>query len=87
LVPTLPPIPPRWFGSVLEDIKHDFFGKLPIATMFIPASRATLAIVKKPMFLDEFLSSFWDDRDFVMTKYREIKLSDDKAKILHVDNI
>jgi AAA15 family ATPase/GTPase len=74
-------------NRILEDIKHNFFGKLPIATMFIPASRATLAIVKKPTFLDEFLGSFWDDRDFVMTKYRDIKLSDDKAKILHVDNI
>jgi ABC-type lipoprotein export system ATPase subunit len=74
-------------SRILEDIKHDFFGKLPIATMFIPASRATLAIVKKPTFLDEFLGSFWNDRDFVMTNYDNIKLSNDRAKILHVDNI
>jgi ABC-type lipoprotein export system ATPase subunit len=74
-------------SRILDEIKHDFWGKLPIATMFVPASRAALAIVKKPAFMDEFLSSFWDDRDFIMTKYRDIKLSGDKAKILHVDNI
>ncbi|GHV39579.1 hypothetical protein AGMMS49546_11880 [Spirochaetia bacterium] len=74
-------------GRIWDDVKHDFFEQLPIATMFIPASRAVLAMVKKPSFDDSFLSDFWDDKDFLMTNYPSLGLSSDKANILHVNNI
>jgi predicted ATPase len=70
-----------------EEIRHDFLDKLPISTMFVPASRAALAVIGGNIaFRDNYLDEFAHNRDFLLSYY-DISLSKELADILHVINI
>jgi hypothetical protein len=74
-------------NHIHEDINHDFNDKLPISCMFVPASRAALAVVgSNPDFQDPYLKDFVRDRDFLLLD-RDISLSRKLADILKVNNI
>jgi hypothetical protein len=70
-----------------EEITHDFMNKLPITGIFVPASRAALAVVgSNTAFKDPFLSEFANFKDFLLS-YSDISLSHELADILKVKNI
>ena len=74
-------------NQIHEDILHDFKDKLPISSIFVPASRAALAVVgSNTAFIDPFLSEFVQQKDFLLS-YPDISLSDKLAEILKVENI
>jgi hypothetical protein len=70
-----------------DEIKHDFAEKLPIACMFVPSSRAALAVVgSNTEFKDPYLYSFARDKDYLLSD-PDISLSAELADILKVKNI
>ncbi len=72
--------------QIHENITHDFLNNFPIATMFIPASRAIAAITDNVDIPDTFLSNFIrDDKPFVL-EFNEIS-NVDTNRILHLNNI
>jgi hypothetical protein len=72
---------------IYADIRHDFLDKLPISNMFVPASRAALAIVGgENILIDTFLKDFASNKRFLLSNF-DISLSKELADILHVDNI
>jgi hypothetical protein len=72
--------------QIHESISHDFLGNFPIATMFIPASRAIAAITDSPDIPDPFLSSFIKDDKLFVLEFNDV--SDARAnKILHLNDI
>jgi hypothetical protein len=72
---------------IYEEIEHDFLERFPISTMFVPASRAALAVVgSNTPFKDTYLYDFAQNKDFLLS-YFDIGLSDELAKILKVTNI
>ena len=72
---------------ILEEITHDFLYKLPIANMFVPASRAALAVVgSNTPFKDPYLYDFAQNKDFLLS-YFDVSLSSELANILKVENI
>jgi hypothetical protein len=74
-------------NQIHEDIVHDFEDKLPISSIFVPASRAALAVVgSNTTFKDPFLGDFVQQKDFLLTNF-ETSLSNELAKILKVESI
>jgi predicted ATPase len=73
--------------QIHENIAHDFLNTFPIATMFIPASRAIASITSSASDIpDPFLSAFIrDDKSFVL-EFNDVSDSDTN-KILHVQEI
>jgi ABC-type ATPase involved in cell division len=70
-----------------EEITHDFMDKLPIMGIFVPASRAALAVVgSNTVFKDYFLNRFAEDKDFLLS-HPDISLNNELADILKVKNI
>jgi ABC-type lipoprotein export system ATPase subunit len=74
-------------NQIHDEIKHDFKEMLPITCMFVPASRAALAVVgSNTEFKDPYLKDFARDKDFLLS-YPDISLSSESADILKVSNI
>jgi predicted ATPase len=74
-------------NRIHEEIRHTFLDKLPVSPMFVPASRAALAVVGTNTSLTDFyLNGFAGDRDFFLS-YPDISLKEEYTKILHVRNI
>jgi hypothetical protein len=77
---------------IFEEIKHDFDGKLPFSSFFVPASRAALAVTGGNIsFKDDYLNDFVSTKAFLLSDI-EIGLDDNEnnnklAKILKVKNI
>jgi predicted ATPase len=78
---------------IYADIRRDFLDKLPISTMFVPASRSALAVVggkrvvgDKNGIIDTFLNDFAGNKRFLLSNFA-IRLSKELADILHVKNI
>jgi predicted ATPase len=73
--------------QIHENIAHDFSNNFPIATMFIPASRAIASITSSTSDIpDPFLSAFIrDDKSFVL-EFNDVSETDTN-KILHVQEI
>jgi hypothetical protein len=68
------------------EIKHSFMDKLPISTMFVPASRAALAVADIDNFEDIFLREFNKDKNWLLSRFN-VSLSEKLTDILHVKNI
>jgi hypothetical protein len=74
-------------SRIHAEIMHDFMEKLPITSIFVPASRASLAVVgSNKAFKDPFLSDFTQYKDFLLS-YSDISLNRELADILKVKNI
>jgi len=69
-----------------EEIKHDFIDKLPIETIFIPATRAALTVADIDHFKDLFLREFYLDKNYLLSKFGT-SLSKELTDVLHVKNI
>ena len=69
-----------------DEITHDFMDKLPIRGIFVPASRAALAIVgSNTLFKDNYLREFASLKDYLLEP--DLGLSRNLADILKVQNI
>ncbi|MCL2138836.1 MAG: ATP-binding protein [Treponema sp.] len=74
-------------NQILDDIMHDFEEKLPISGIFVPASRAAMAVVgSNPPFKDRFLNDFLQYKDFLLSD-SDISLCNEFANILKVKKI
>jgi hypothetical protein len=71
---------------IYEEVSHHFLDKLPISTMFVPATRAASIVGSNTSIRDTFLKDFVEDKDFLLS-YPDISLSRELADILHVNNI
>jgi ABC-type lipoprotein export system ATPase subunit len=86
-IPETPDMAQEVRTRIFEDIRHDFLDKLPIANMFVPASRAALAVVGSyTPFKDTYLYEFAQNKDFLLS-YFDVSLSSELANILKVKNI
>jgi hypothetical protein len=74
-------------NRIYEEIKHTFLDKMPVATTFIPASRAALAVVgRNSTFVDEYLKEFVTNKEFLLA-HQNVKLNNTYSKLLHVKEI
>ena len=85
--PETPDITRKARNQIFDDITHDFEDKLPINGIFIPASRAALAVVgSNTSFKDRFLNDFVQYKDFLLSD-PDINLPREFVDILKVKKI